>query len=96
VYIDNLADAEPDPTDLAAIEADWPLIAAEIAVVEAECRLAAAPADVLAIRAHRRAVRAALAAAAQHAKHLEPTDTAAPVIEFPTTRKASGTIPDAA
>jgi hypothetical protein len=87
---------EPTPTELAAIEAEWPLIAAEIAVVAAECRLALAPTDALSIRAHRRTVRAALAAAAQHSKHLEPTDTAAPVIEFPTTRKASGTVPAAA
>jgi hypothetical protein len=46
---------DPTPTELAATEAEWPLIAAELAVVEAECRLAVSV-DVLAVRAHRRAV----------------------------------------
>lgn len=47
--------ANPTPAELAAIEAEWPLIAAELDVVTAECRLAASG-DELAIRAHRRAV----------------------------------------
>lgn len=49
---------EPDgPTtaELSAIDSEWPLIAAELALVDAECRLAFSP-DVLAVRAHRRAV----------------------------------------
>lgn len=45
----------PTATDLAAIEAEWPLIEAELAVVAAECRLAVSP-DALSVRAHRRAV----------------------------------------
>lgn len=45
----------PTPQELAAIEAEWPLIAAELDVVSAECRLAISP-DELATRAHRRAV----------------------------------------
>lgn len=33
-------DIEPSPTALAAIEAEWPLIAAELDVVDAECAMA--------------------------------------------------------
>lgn len=55
----------PTHDDLAEIETEWPLIAAEIALVEAESRLASFPDDVLAERAHRRAVRALLALIAQ-------------------------------
>lgn len=90
---------EPTIEDLAAIEAEWPLIAAEIAVVDAECRLALAPTDVLAIRAHRRAVRAVLVSLAQQAAHHEPTPMASPLALVPTTPTpllASGTVPDAA
>lgn len=46
---------EPRPSDLASIAAEWPVIEAELAVVDAECRLAASP-DALAVRGHRRAV----------------------------------------
>ena len=46
---------EPTLRDLAAIEAEWPVIEAEIAVVDAECRLAASV-DAVSVRAHRRAV----------------------------------------
>lgn len=53
----DVFDAEPTLTDLAAIVAEEPVIAAEVAVVDAECRLAASP-DETAIRAHRRAVLA--------------------------------------
>ncbi|MEJ3745181.1 DUF6284 family protein [Actinomycetes bacterium KLBMP 9797] len=35
-------DAEPTSDDLAAIEAEWPVIAAEIDLVDAEARMAAA------------------------------------------------------
>ena len=51
---------EPTAAELAAIEDEWPVIEAEMAVVTAECRLAMSP-DVLSLRAHARAV-AALAA----------------------------------
>jgi len=49
--------AGPSEAELFAIEAAWPLHAAELAVVEAECRFVASP-DVLARRALRRAQRA--------------------------------------
>jgi hypothetical protein len=48
-------DDEPTPSDLSAIAAEEPVIAAEVAVVDAECRMAMSP-DELAIKAHRRAV----------------------------------------
>lgn len=48
-------DDEPTPGDLAAIAAEEPVITAEVAVVDAECRLAFSP-DELAVKAHRRAV----------------------------------------
>lgn len=51
----DVFDVEPTVTDLAAIVAEEPVIAAEVAVVDAECRLAASP-DEMAVRAHRRAV----------------------------------------
>ena len=57
--------SNPRAADLAAIESEWPLIAAELEVTDAECRLAAAPGDVLAARAYRRAVRRALVVLAQ-------------------------------
>ena len=50
-------DDEPTPSDLAAIAAEEPVIAAEVAVVDAECALAMSP-DEVAIRRHRRAVAA--------------------------------------
>jgi hypothetical protein len=56
---------EPTTTDLIAIEAEWPVIAAELEVTDAQCRLAARPGDVVAVRAHRRAVRQLLAVLAQ-------------------------------
>jgi hypothetical protein len=52
---------EPTTADLFAIEAEWPLIAAELELVAAECRLASSPGNVLAGRAYRRAVRRLLA-----------------------------------
>ena len=48
---------EPTTADLFAIEAEWPLIAAELELVAAECRLASSPVDVLAGRAYWRAAR---------------------------------------
>lgn len=87
---------EPHRADLAAIEAEWPVIAAELEVVDAECRLARTPADALTIRAHRRAVRGLLTALAQH----EPTaEVAAPLPLVSTTTPThlvSGTNADAA
>ncbi|MGL5823773.1 MAG: DUF6284 family protein [Nocardioides sp.] len=48
--------AGPSARELRAIEAEWPVIAAEVAVVEVECRMAAGRWDELIARAHRRAV----------------------------------------
>ncbi|GAB3157990.1 hypothetical protein GCM10027059_01910 [Myceligenerans halotolerans] len=48
-------EAEPTLSDLAAIEDEWSVIAAERSVVDAECRIAAFPSE-LSVRAHRRAV----------------------------------------
>lgn len=48
---------EPDIAALSAIAAEWPVIAAELEVTDAECRLAASPGSPLAVRAHRRAAR---------------------------------------
>ncbi|MFE6648734.1 DUF6284 family protein [Nocardioides sp. NPDC057772] len=60
---------EPTGADLAAIEAEWPQIAAERDLVDAECRLFADPADALAKRAHRRAVNALLHLMVQQRNH---------------------------
>ena len=67
--ITGSATEEPTQGDLAAIEAEWPQIAAERDLVGAECRLLADPADVLAKRAHRRAVSALLLLMVQQANH---------------------------
>jgi hypothetical protein len=56
------ATAGPTPAELRRIEREWPLIEAELDVTDTECRLAAAPGDTVALRAHRRAVRRLLAA----------------------------------
>ncbi|MEU4455435.1 DUF6284 family protein [Nocardioides sp. NPDC023903] len=69
---------EPTGADLAAIEAEWPQIAAERDLVDAECRLLADPADALAKRAHRRAVSALLHLMVQQANH-DAGKAAAPV-----------------
>ncbi|MGL4339883.1 MAG: DUF6284 family protein, partial [Nocardioides sp.] len=47
---------EPKAAELLAIEAEWPVIAAELAVVEVECRIAAGRGGELGARALRRAV----------------------------------------
>lgn len=62
---------ETDPThsDLAEIEAEMPLIAAGVDLVDAECRVLTNPADVLAKRAHRRAMSALLLLLVQQANH---------------------------
>ncbi|MDO5698144.1 MAG: DUF6284 family protein [Dermatophilus congolensis] len=68
----NTGDDGPTATDLAAIEAEWPIIAAELAVVDAECRLASSP-DVFAVRAHRRAVGALAVVVREQRNHLPTT-----------------------
>ncbi|GGR49595.1 hypothetical protein J2S40_000187 [Nocardioides luteus] len=68
---------EPTGDDLAAIEAEWPQIAAERDLVDAECRLLADPADALAKRSHRRAVSALLHLMVQRLNH--DAGNAAPV-----------------
>ncbi|MEU6135403.1 DUF6284 family protein [Nocardioides sp. NPDC047086] len=65
----QFAAEEPTPAALAEIEAEWPQIAAEVDLVDAECRLLAEPADVLAKRAHRRAVSALLLLMVQQVNH---------------------------
>ena len=50
-------DVEPSLTDLAAIAAEEPVLSAEVAVTDAECRMAIEPGPV-ATEAHRRAVAA--------------------------------------
>lgn len=71
-------DISPTHSDLAEIEAEWPQIAAERDLVDAECRLLADPADVLAKRAHRRAVSALLHLMVQQVNH-DAGNAAAPV-----------------
>ena len=56
----ELDNFEPTSRELAAIDAEWPLIAAELELVGAECRLARTPNDAVAQRSHRRAVRSLL------------------------------------
>ena len=60
---------EPTGDDLAAIEDEMPLIAAGVDVVDAECRVLNNPTDVLAKRAHRRAMSALLLLLVQQANH---------------------------
>lgn len=50
-------DDEPTFTELDAILAEEPILSAEVAVVDAECRLATSP-DEVAVKAHRNAVTA--------------------------------------
>ena len=76
--ITGSAAEEPTQGDLAAIEAEWPQIAAERDLVDAECRLIGDPADVLAKRAHRRALSALLLLLVQQANH-DAAIKAAPV-----------------
>lgn len=74
----GLGEKEPTAAALAAIEGEWPVIAAELELVDVECRLARTPADPLASRAHRRAVRSLLALLAQHNRtthHISATGT---------------------
>ena len=63
--------AEPSKAELQAIEAEWPLIAAEVALVDAECAYAIRPSA-----ANRAAVRAAEAAVIRaHLAHTRTTRT---------------------
>ncbi|WP_406034377.1 DUF6284 family protein [Nocardioides sp. NBC_00163] len=71
-------DTAPTPADLDEIEAEMPLIAAGVDLVDAECRVLTSPADVLAKRAHRRAMSALLLLLVQQANH-DAALTAAPV-----------------
>ncbi len=71
-------DTAPTRSDLAEIEAEWPQIAAEVDLVDAECRVLADPTDVLAKRAHRRALSALLLLLVQQANH-DAAIKAAPV-----------------
>jgi len=80
---------DPSPAEIASLEAEWPVLEAELALVAAECRLAERPTDQLTIRAHRRAVRALLAVLAG-----SPSDPRDPLHPF--NPLASGIRPDAA
>ncbi|MGF6944068.1 DUF6284 family protein [Nocardioides panzhihuensis] len=89
MHTDHFANTRDEPTgdDLAAIEAEWPQIAAEVDLVEAECRLLADPADALAKRAHRRAMTALLHLLVQQANH-DAAISAAPVYTITDPRPA--------
>ncbi len=65
--------AEPSKAELEAIEAEWPVIAAEVALVDAECRYLARPSA-----ASRAAVRAAEATVIR-AHLLHATQSPAPI-----------------
>lgn len=64
-----LMDTDPTHAELSEIEAEMPLIAAGVDLVDAECRVLIDPTDVLAKRAHRRAVSALLLLLVQQANH---------------------------
>ena len=80
-----MTEKEPTARDLAGIEAEWPAIAAELELVDVECRLARTPTDLVATRANRRAARSLLSVLLQRTAHRTTPAT-----------KASGTRPDAA
>ena len=77
---DNMLD--PSPADLAAIEAEWPVIAAELEITDSQCRLAASSGDAVAVRSHRRAVRRLLAVLAEADTAVRPTTRTAVVPVF--------------
>jgi len=79
--------SEPSLRELRVIESEWPVIEAELDVVAAECRLASRPGDQVAIRTHRRAVRALLAVL---------TDSVSPTPLDPFNPMVTGSRPDAA
>lgn len=64
-----MLEREPTLDELAAIEAEMPLIAAGVDLVDAEIRVLTNPADTVAKRAHRRAVSAVLALLVQQVNH---------------------------
>ena len=68
----TLSATGPTRADLARIEAEWPVIAAELEVTDAQCRLAASPGDVVAVRSHRRAVHHLMAVLAESATPARP------------------------
>ncbi len=71
--------AEPTAADLAAIEAGWPVTAAELAVVDAEIRIACAPGGPSPLdwqelrRARRQVLAARLRQQPSRSAELEPT-----------------------
>ncbi|HEX5495853.1 MAG TPA: DUF6284 family protein [Mycobacteriales bacterium] len=65
-------DREPSAGELAAVEAEVPLLLAEFAVIQAEAVLSVSPGCQWAQRVHRRAVRQCLAAAAHLAADTGP------------------------
>jgi len=73
---DLYVSTEPSHEDLCAIADEWPVIEAELEVVAAECRLARFPGDQVAVRAHRRAVRAVLALLTGSTAHPNPNPLA--------------------
>ncbi|GGR41823.1 hypothetical protein J2S40_001661 [Nocardioides luteus] len=64
-----MLEREPTLDELAAIEAEMPSITAGVELVDAECRVLTNPGDVLARRAHRRAMSALLSLLVQQANH---------------------------
>lgn len=58
----GVGDREPTPEELAAIEAEWPVIAAELELLDVELELLGRPASPLDARRLRRATRRVLAA----------------------------------
>ena len=83
-----MLEREPTFDDLAVIEAEMPLIAAGVDLVDAECRVLTDPADVLARRAHRRATSALLFLLVQQANH-DAAIGAAPVCTITDPRPAA-------
>lgn len=64
-----MLEREPTLDELAEIEAEMPSITAGVDLVDAECRVLTNPGDVLARRAHRRAMSALLSLLVQQANH---------------------------
>ncbi|MGL5825209.1 MAG: DUF6284 family protein [Nocardioides sp.] len=88
---------EPKAAELLAIEAEWPVIAAELAVVEVECRIAAGRWDELSARALRRVVGRRLAALTACANAEAGGRTAGPgsagsVVELPVPAGGGGVV----
>ena len=77
-----MLEREPTLDELAAIEAEMPSITAGVDLVDAECRVLTNPGDVLARRAHRRAMSALLSLLVQQANH-DAALAVAPVYTIP-------------